>query len=70
MSHPYLEATASSRVYDPADPSRIFQWPLSTSYDSNGNVMLFQYKAEDSVASPANQANEKSRSDTARRAGR
>ena len=36
-----------ARIYDPADPTRIFQWLISQSYDDKGNAILYQYKAED-----------------------
>jgi RHS repeat-associated protein len=35
-------------IADPANPNhRIFEWLISHSYDDKGNVMLYQYKAED-----------------------
>jgi RHS repeat-associated protein len=38
----------SSRIADPADPSRIFSWLLDRSFDSRGNAAQYLYKAEDS----------------------
>ncbi len=38
----------NSRVYDPDHPSHVFQWLVSRSYDDKGNVMVFEYKAENS----------------------
>ena len=36
-----------SRIADPTDPTRIFTWLISESYDDKGNAILYQYKAED-----------------------
>jgi RHS repeat-associated protein len=44
---------ASSRIADPADPSRVFTWLLDFTYDDRGNAMALQYKPEDSVNVPA-----------------
>ena len=37
---------ASSRIADPADPSRVFTWLLDPSYDDRGNAIGYQYKPE------------------------
>lgn len=37
----------SSRVVDPEDSTRIFEWLLCESYDDKGNVIVYQYKQED-----------------------
>lgn len=39
--------TSESRVYDPADRARIFQWLTSESYDSAGNAVVYIYQRED-----------------------
>jgi len=36
-----------SRIFDPADPSRIFSWLTCEMYDDRGNVMVWRYKRED-----------------------
>jgi RHS repeat-associated protein len=36
-----------ARLTDPEDPSRVFQWLLSYSYDDRGNVILYEYQPED-----------------------
>ncbi len=36
-----------SRIADPADPTRIFTWLISESYDDKGNAILYLYQAED-----------------------
>lgn len=41
--------TAESRIADPADPVRIFSWLICESYDDKGNVIVYQYKGEDSA---------------------
>lgn len=38
----------NSRIHDPDEPSRVFQWLASRSYDDRGNAMVFEYKAENS----------------------
>jgi RHS repeat-associated protein len=43
---------SSSRIADPDDPSRVFSWLLSVTYDDVGNVASYQYKAEDSENVP------------------
>jgi len=43
---------ATSRVADPADPSRIFSWLIDLSYDDRGNAVAWLYKAEDDVNVP------------------
>lgn len=36
-----------SRVFDPEDPARIFQWYLCETYDDKGNAAVYRYKRED-----------------------
>ncbi|EXA32194.1 hypothetical protein FOVG_16566 [Fusarium oxysporum f. sp. pisi HDV247] len=38
-----------SRVFDPDDPSRVFRWLASCTWDDRGNAMVFEYKADDSA---------------------
>ncbi len=40
---------ASSRIADPANPSRVYSWLLALTYDDRGNVALYTYKPEDST---------------------
>jgi RHS repeat-associated protein len=40
---------ATSRISDPADPSRVFSWLIDLSYDDRGNAVAWQYKAEDDM---------------------
>jgi len=44
--------SAGARVADPADPKRIFSWLLEATYDDRGNVIVYEYKAEDLVNVP------------------
>jgi RHS repeat-associated protein len=39
---------AGSRICDPAQPRHVFSWLISQSFDSHGNVIVYEYKAEDS----------------------
>lgn len=38
--------TSESRIADPTDPSRIFAWSICESHDDKGNVMVFEYQAD------------------------
>jgi RHS repeat-associated protein len=38
--------TAESRVVDPEDPQRIFEWLVCRSYDDRGNAIEYEYAAE------------------------
>src|SRR5712692_8341454 len=40
--------SASSRIADPEDDSRVCKWLLEESYDDKGNVILYEYKQENS----------------------
>ena len=39
----------SSRVVDPVESTRIFEWLLCETYDDKGNVIIYQYKQENSA---------------------
>jgi RHS repeat-associated protein len=58
-----------SRIFDPADHSRIFTWLICESHDDKGNVISYGYKPEDDsgivAASPA-KAHERNRSSATR----
>ncbi|HEX4877991.1 MAG TPA: SpvB/TcaC N-terminal domain-containing protein, partial [Chitinophagaceae bacterium] len=51
--HSYFGVTAASRLADPADPQRVFEWLLSYTHDDKGNITLFQYKPEDYAGIPS-----------------
>jgi RHS repeat-associated protein len=40
---------AASRIADPSDPSRIFQWLLCESHDDKGNVVRYEHVADNDV---------------------
>lgn len=63
----------NSRIFDPADPThpqRIFSWLICTSYDDQGNAIVYEYKAENSDNLDLTQASERNRSMTSRSANR
>ncbi len=62
--------TDKSRIFDPADPSRVFSWLICESYDDKGNAMLYDYKGEDSQGIDLSQVNERNRTDQSRSANR
>ncbi|MGH9262560.1 MAG: SpvB/TcaC N-terminal domain-containing protein, partial [Acidimicrobiales bacterium] len=41
--------TAASRIADPADPTRVFEWLLERTYDDRGSLILYEYKQEDAA---------------------
>lgn len=62
--------TSESRIFDPADPTRVFSWLMCESYDGKGNAVSYQYKPEDSTGVDLTQANEHNRTDLTRSAKR
>jgi RHS repeat-associated protein len=68
-------STANSRVFDsvgddPAHPSRVFSWLLCQSFDDKGNIIVYEYKSEDSTNVDTAQAHEQQRSPATRSANR
>jgi hypothetical protein len=53
--------TDQSRIVDAADATHIFSWLISESYDDKGNVIAYQYKAENSEDVDEAQAHERNR---------
>jgi hypothetical protein len=43
----------TSRIADPENPSRVFTWLLTSTYDDRGNVASYEYKPEDTANVPA-----------------
>ena len=41
--------TSESRIADPSDWSRIFNWSICQQHDDKGNVIIYDYKPEDSA---------------------
>ena len=61
-----------SRLFDPADsntdhPTRIFSWLISSSYDAQGNAIVYDYKPENDDKADLTQANERNRARSANR---
>lgn len=44
--------TPESRITDPNDSSRVFNWLLCKTFDNKGNITLFEYKQEDNANVP------------------
>lgn len=42
----------ASRIVDPTDPTRIFQWLPALAFDALGNCIIYHYKPEDLVGVP------------------
>jgi RHS repeat-associated protein len=63
-------ATVGSRIADPDDPTRIFSWLICQSHDDRGNVLVYEYKAENSSGVNLAQAHERNRSTQSRSAQR
>ena len=61
--HDLVRQDAESRIADPADPTRIFSWLICESYDDKGNVIVYEYKPEDSDGIDSSQAHERNRTD-------
>ena len=61
---------AQSRVSDPNDPAHVFSWLISERYDDKGNIMIYQYKPEDSTQVDILQNNERNRTPLGRSAQR
>jgi RHS repeat-associated protein len=49
------------RIADPSDPTRVFKWLLESTFDDTGNVMYYEYKAEDPTGVGMAAANERNR---------
>lgn len=47
--HSYYGLTDESRVSDPQDSSKIFEWKLCRSHDDKGSITIYLYKKEDFV---------------------
>jgi len=49
------------RIADRRDRSRVFRWLLETTFDAKGNVIFYEYKAEDATGTDPAAANERNR---------
>ena len=59
-----------SRIFDPDDPTRIYRWLISETFDDKGNLVRYEYKAEDSEAVALTDVHERNRSVASRSAER
>lgn len=50
-------------IIDPNNPTRIFSWLISQSYDDKGNAIIYEYKEENAKEIKLSQTNEKNRTD-------
>ncbi len=48
--------SASARLADPDDATRVFAWYLEEERDERGNIIKYEYQAEDATGAPATQA--------------
>ncbi|MCB2190551.1 MAG: hypothetical protein KQI62_03250 [Deltaproteobacteria bacterium] len=62
--------TPGSRIADPVDPSRVYRWMISTSYDDKGNAIVYEYEAENSAGIDLSEVHEQNRSNLDRTANR
>jgi len=51
----------NSRIADPADPTRIFQWLICAARDDKGNGAVYDYKPEDGTGVDLSKAHERNR---------
>src|SRR5437868_5637523 len=71
LSNPSItRKTGESRIYDPADPRRIFSWLICESYDDKGNAIVYDYAPEDSGSVDLSRVHEKNRTYESRSANR
>ena len=63
-------ATANSRIADPSTPAHIFSWLICQTHDDKGNLIVYDYKAEDSVGVAPARVNERNRTPQSRAAQR
>ncbi|HEY1231876.1 MAG TPA: SpvB/TcaC N-terminal domain-containing protein, partial [Candidatus Binatia bacterium] len=59
-----------SRIFDPAEPAHIFRWHICESYDDKGNVVVYEYKEENSDGIDLSQAHERNRTEATRSVNR
>ncbi|MEM9022966.1 MAG: SpvB/TcaC N-terminal domain-containing protein, partial [Bacteroidota bacterium] len=53
--------TPASRITDPDDARKVFQWLIDETYDAMGNVMLYEYKQENADGIEADHLHERNR---------
>src|SRR5450755_1591035 len=58
--------TAESRIADPDDAARVFSWLICETHDDKGNVVVYQYKPENSAGVDRSAVHERNRTDISR----
>ncbi|HKO95844.1 MAG TPA: SpvB/TcaC N-terminal domain-containing protein [Pyrinomonadaceae bacterium] len=58
----------NTRIVNPADSSHIFKWLICESYDAKGNVIVYEYKRDDSQGVDLSRAHERNRNNDTRSA--
>lgn len=58
--------TTESRIADPSDPTRVFNWKICQTSDDKGNAVVYRYKPEDGAGVDLTQAHERNRTDASR----
>lgn len=46
-THSYYGLTKESRIYDPKNENKVFEWFLCRSHDDKGSICIYEYKKED-----------------------
>lgn len=59
--------TEESRIYDPDDPTRILSWLICETHDDKGNIIVYNYVAENDTNVDRSRSNERNRVRTANR---
>jgi RHS repeat-associated protein len=59
--------TEESRIYDPDDPTRVFSWLICETHDDKGNVIAYNYLAENDTDVDLSRSNERNLLRTANR---
>lgn len=62
--------TAESRIANPSDPTHVFSWLICESHDDKGNVIVYQYKEENSDTIDRCLAHERNRTEETRSVNR
>ncbi len=50
--HSFYGLTDESRLADPGDKNRVFEWKLCLTHDDKGNITIYKYKHEDFAGIP------------------
>src|SRR5437773_677424 len=60
--------TPQSRILDPTEPARIFEWLICETYDDKGNAVVYDYAREDGADVVTTRIEESNRADAQRTA--